>query len=70
MENINKAIEYAMNAQPIEFKAAIGNALADKIADAVQLRKIEIGGSLLKDREDSPEGEDNFKLEDNLDEEL
>lgn len=70
MENINKAIEYAMNAQPVEFKDAISAALADKIADAVQLRKIEIGGSLLKDREDSPESEDNFKLEDNLDEEL
>ena len=41
MENINKAIEYAMNAQPIEFKAAIGDALADKIADAIQMRKIE-----------------------------
>jgi hypothetical protein len=70
MENINKAIEYAMNAQPVEFKAAIGDALADKIADAVQLRKIEIGGSLLKDREEPSENGENFKLEDNLDEEL
>ena len=70
MENINKAIEYAMNAQPIEFKAAIGDALADKIADAIQMRKIEIGGSLLKDREEPSDDGNNFKLEDNLDEEL
>jgi hypothetical protein len=71
MENISKSIEYAMNGQAVEFKDAILTALNDKIADAIQMRKIEIGGSLLKDHEEEPpQEEENFKLEDNLDEEL
>jgi hypothetical protein len=60
-----------MNGQAVEFKDAILTALNDKIADAIQMRKIEIGGSLLKDHEEEPpQEEENFKLEDNLDEEL
>ena len=71
MEHISKSIEFAVNAQPVEFKNAIISALNDKIADAVQMKKIEIGGSLLKhNEEESPQEEENFKLEDNLDEEL
>lgn len=70
MEYINKSIEYALNAQPDDFKASINAALADKIADAIQLRKIEIGGYLLKDKEETTEPDNNFRLEDNLDEEL
>lgn len=71
MENISKSIEYAMAGQAVEFKDAIFTALNDKIADAVQMKKIEIGGSLLKhNEEESPQEEENFKLEDNLDEEL
>lgn len=70
MEYINKSIEYALNTQPDDFKASINAALADKIADAIQLRKIEIGGYLLKDKEETTEPDNNFRLEDNLDEEL
>jgi|688.fasta_scaffold2189661_2 hypothetical protein len=71
MENVNKYIEYALNAQPVEFKSAITDALNAKIADAIQMKKIEIGGSLFKDNEEEPpQEEDTFKLEDNLDEEL
>lgn len=71
MEQISKSIEYAMNAQPIEFKSAIFDALSAKISDAIQIKKIEIGGNLLNPKEEMPqEEEDTFKLEDNLDEEL
>jgi hypothetical protein len=71
MEHISKSIEFAVNGQPVEFKDAIISALNDKIADAIQMKKIEIGGALLKpSEEESSQEEDNFKLEDNLDEEL
>ena len=71
MTDITKSIEYAMNGQPVEFKSSIVDALNAKIADAIQMKKIEIGGSLFKNNEEEPpQEEDNFKLEDNLDEEL
>ena len=69
MDHVKSALDAATNADALEFKNSIFAALQDKIQDALYLKKMEIGASLLKDKEDV-EMETNSEQEENVDENL
>ena len=52
MEEIQTAINHAYDAKPSEFKDSILNALNDKIQNHLQVRKMELAGSIFKDEEE------------------
>ena len=74
MEEIQTAISHAYDAKPSEFKDSILNALNDKIQNHLQVRKMELAGSIFKDEEEqqSNDSETEFQSssEGNVDEDL
>ena len=58
MEEIQTAINHAYDAKPSEFKDSILNALNDKIQDHLQVRKMELAGSIFKDEEEEQQSND------------
>ena len=75
MEEIQTAINHAYDAKPSEFKDSILNALNDKIQDHLQVRKMELAGSIFKDEEEEQQSNDSetefqSSSEGNVDEEL
>ena len=76
MEEIQTAINHAYDAKPSEFKDSILNALNDKIQNHLQVRKMELAGSIFKDEEEeqqqSNDSETEFQSssEGNVDEDL
>jgi hypothetical protein len=77
MENVQTAIQHAYDAKPSEFKSAILDALNDKIADHVSVRKMELAGSIFRDDDDEEQQQSNdletefqSSLEGNVDEDL
>ena len=73
MEEIQTAINHAYDAKPSEFKDSILNALNDKIQNHLQVRKMELAGSIFKDEEQqSNDSETEFQSssEGNVDEDL
>jgi hypothetical protein len=58
MSNIESAIDAASSDNPSEFKDHIQNALMNKLSDAIDLKKIEIGTQYLQPEDptmDEPE---------------
>ncbi len=45
-DSIRKAIEYAKNENPNEVKNSIFSALANKVSDAIDLKKVEVASNL------------------------
>lgn len=73
MENIQTAIQHAYDAKPSEFKNSILDALNDKIQNHVEIKRMELAGSIFKDGEEEvASGEDEFQSssQGNIDEEL
>ena len=74
MENIQTAIQHAYDARPTEFKSSILDALNDKIQNHIEVKRMELAGSIFKDSEDvavaSDEEEFQSSSEGNVDEEL
>jgi len=75
MEEIQTAINHAYDAKPSEFKDSILNALNDKIQDHLQVRKMELAGSIFKDEDEEQQSNDSetefqSSSEGNVDEEL
>ena len=58
MEEIQTAINHAYDAKPSEFKDSILNALNDKIQNHLQVRKMELAGSIFKDEEEQQQSND------------
>ena len=57
MEQIHTAIQAATNKDASSFREAIGSALAAKIEDALELKKIEIASTMFKQTEEQSEQE-------------
>ena len=53
MEHIYTAIQAAANQDAAEFRDAIGAALASKIEDALELKKIEIASNMFNSQEEA-----------------
>ena len=74
MENVHTAIQHAYDAKPSEFKSAILDALNDKIQNHIEIKRMELAGSIFKDDENievaSDEEEFQSSSEGNVDEEL
>jgi hypothetical protein len=73
MENVQTAIQHAYDARPAEFKNSILDALNDKIQDHIEVKRMELAGSIFKDsEEEGASGEEEFQSssEGNVDEEL
>ena len=48
MSNIESAIDAASSDNPSEFKDHIQNALMNKLSDAIDLKKVEVGSQFLQ----------------------
>jgi hypothetical protein len=73
MENVQTAIQHAYDARPNEFKNSILDALNDKIQNHIEVKRMELAGSIFKDSEEevaSDEEEFQSSSEGNVDEEL
>lgn len=73
MEQIQTAIQSAYDAKPSEFKDSILSALADKVQSRLDIKRMELAGSIFKDDEiDDTEIETEFQSssEENVDENL
>jgi len=73
MENVQTAIQHAYDARPAEFKNSILDALNDKIQNHIEVKRMELAGSIFKDSEEevaSDEEEFQSSSEGNVDEEL
>ena len=74
MENVQTAIQHAYDAKPAEFKNSILDALNDKIQNHIEVKRMELAGSLFKDEEEqqSNDSETEFQSssEGNVDEDL
>jgi len=75
MEEIQTAINHAYDAKPSEFKDSILNALNDKIQDHIQVRKMELAGSIFRDEDEEQQSNDSetefqSSSEGNVDEDL
>jgi len=55
MENIQTAIQHAYDAKPSEFKSAILDALNDKIQNHIEIKRMELAGSIFKEDDDDGE---------------
>jgi|DEB19_MinimDraft_3_1074340.scaffolds.fasta_scaffold296448_2 hypothetical protein len=64
MEHIYTAIQAASNENAAEFRDAIGAAIATKIQDALELRKIEIASSMFNSQAEEPAEQENISDED------
>lgn len=73
MEHIQTALQHAYGAKPLEFKDSIIAALEDKLSDALEMKKMSVASTVLKQDESSSEEEEDESpeiSEVNSDEEL
>ena len=74
MENVQTAIQHAYDARPAEFKNSILDTLNDKIQNHIEVKRMELAGSIFRDDEDlevaSDEEEFQSSSQGNVDEEL
>jgi phosphoribosylpyrophosphate synthetase len=64
MEHIYSAIQSAAEQDAAGFRDAIHSALADKISDALELKKVSIASSMFADQDASAEVEETVSDED------
>ena len=71
-ENLQSAIQSALEAKPTEFKDAIYNEIGLKVQDVLQMKKMEIANVIFNpEQEQESEEDSDFKSEeDNVDEDL
>jgi hypothetical protein len=55
MENVQAAIQHAYDAKPSEFKSAILDALNDKIQNHIEIKRMELAGSIFREDDDGEE---------------
>jgi len=72
MEQIQTAIQSAYDAKPSEFKDSILSALADKIQSRLDIKRMELAGSIFNDDSTDTTTETEFQSssEENVDENL
>lgn len=59
MENIQTAIQHAYDARPAEFKNSILDALNDKIQNHIEIKRMELAGSIFREDDDDEEQQSN-----------
>ena len=59
MENVQTAIQHAYDAKPSEFKSAILDALNDKIQNHIEIKRMELAGSIFRDDDDEEQQQSN-----------
>ena len=52
MENVQTAIQHAYDARPAEFKNSILDALNDKIQNHIEVKRMELAGSIFREDDD------------------
>jgi hypothetical protein len=72
MEQIQTAIQSAYDAKPSEFKDSILSALADKVQSRLEIKRMELAGSIFNDdtQDKTTETEFQSSSEENVDENL
>jgi len=72
MENIQSAINSALEGKPHEFKGHIEDILADKVANFLTVKKMELAGSIFNNEEQQEDQQQEFQFssEGNVDEDL
>ena len=55
MENVQTAIQHAYDARPAEFKNSILDALNDKIQNHIEIKRMELAGSIFREDDDDEE---------------
>ena len=55
MENVQTAIQHAYDARPAEFKNSILDALNDKIQNHIEVKRMELAGSIFREDDDDEE---------------
>ena len=75
MENIQTAIQHAYDAKPSEFKSSILDAISDKMQNHLDVRRMELAGSIFKDEDEEQQSNDSetefqSSSEGNVDEDL
>lgn len=72
MEQIQTAIQSAYDAKPSEFKDSILSALADKVQSRLDIKRMELAGSIFNDdaQDTTTETEFQSSSEENVDENL
>ncbi len=59
MENVQTAIQHAYDARPAEFKNSILDALNDKIQNHIEVKRMELAGSIFREDDDDEEQQSN-----------
>lgn len=59
MENVQTAIQHAYDARPAEFKNSILDALNDKIQNHIEIKRMELAGSIFREDDDDEEQQSN-----------
>jgi hypothetical protein len=70
MENIQKAIQSALESKPIEFKDYIYNSIQQKVDDTLFVQKMQVANQIFNNREEEPQSSDLAPEEENVDEDL
>jgi hypothetical protein len=72
MENIQSAINSASQGKPHEFKSYIEDILADKVANFLTVKRMELAGSIFNNEEQQEDQQQEFQFssEGNVDEDL
>jgi hypothetical protein len=72
MENIQSAINSALEGKPHEFKGHIEDILADKVANFLTVKRMELAGSIFNNEEQQEDQQQEFQFssEGNVDEDL
>ena len=72
MENIQSAINSALEGKPHEFKGHIEDILADKVANFLTVKRMELAGSIFNNEEQREDQQQEFQFssEGNVDEDL
>lgn len=58
MENVQTAIQHAYDARPAEFKNSILDALNDKIQNHIEVKRMELAGSIFRDDDEEQQSND------------
>jgi hypothetical protein len=72
MENIQSAINSALEGKPHEFKGHIEDILADKVSNFLTVKRMELAGSIFNNEEQQEDQQQEFQFssEGNVDEDL
>jgi len=63
MKNVQTAIQHAYDAKPSEFKSAILDALNDKIQNHIEVKRMELAGSIFREDDDEEQQSNDSETE-------